>query len=115
MNVSRGRYFENKVKEYIKNKGFVIISSNFYSPFGEIDIIAEKESKVHFIEVKYLFKSSKINPILKIDMGKIRRIFLSIAYLKKFCRIKKYQVDSYSVYYKKGVLNFEYFPDLRLQ
>jgi putative endonuclease len=115
MNISRGRYYENKVKEFLKERGFNILTSNFYSPYGEIDIISEKDKKIYFIEVKYLTKLNIMNPIRKIDIGKVRRIFLSISYLKKFCRIKNFQVDSYSVYFKNGKINFECYPDLRLQ
>jgi Holliday junction resolvase-like predicted endonuclease len=113
--VSRGRFFEKQVKDYLKQNNYNIISSNFYTPYGEIDLIAERNRKIYFIEVKYLSKDNIINPIKKIDMAKIRRIFLSISYLKKFCKILSYQVDSYSVYFKKGIITFECFPDLRLQ
>ena len=115
MNVSRGRYFENKVKEFLKKSDYNIICSNFYTPYGEIDLIAEKGRKIFFIEVKSLTKSNIQNPIKKIDMSKVRRIYLCISYLKKFCRIQSYQVDSYSVYFKNGKINFELYSDLRLQ
>jgi len=115
MNISKGKYFENKVRELLKKQNYNIVVSNFYTPYGEIDLIAEKDKKIYFIEVKYLTKTNIINPVKKIDNSKIRRIFLSISYLKKFCRILNYQVDSYSVYFKKGNITFEYFPDLRLQ
>lgn len=114
MSISKGRFFENKVKEYLKKNNFNIIASNFFTPYGEIDIISEKDKKIFFIEVKYLSKVRIINPIKKIDKAKIRRIFLSISYLKKFCRIVNYQVDSYSVYFKGGKVIFECYPDLRL-
>lgn len=114
MNVSRGRFFEKKVKEYLIKNRFNILTSNFYTPYGEIDLITEKNKKIYFIEVKYLSKSNIINPIKKIDNPKIRRIYLSISYLKKFCKISNFQVDSYSVYFKNGLLNFECYPDLRL-
>lgn len=114
MSISKGRFFENKVKKFLIDNKFNIITSNFYTPYGEIDIISEKNKKIYFIEVKYLTKDSVINPVKKIDMAKIRRIFLSISYLKKFCKIPNFQVDSYSVYFKKGQLNFECYPDLRL-
>lgn len=115
MSVSRGRFFEKKVKEYLIKGDFNILTSNFYTPYGEIDLIAEKQNKIYFIEVKYLSKTNLINPIKKIDLGKIRRIFLCISYLKKFCKIRNFQVDSYSVYFLKGKLNFELYSDLRLQ
>lgn len=37
---------------YLKNKGFTIIEQNYYKLIGEIDIIAKKDSILHFIEVK---------------------------------------------------------------
>jgi Holliday junction resolvase-like predicted endonuclease len=114
MSVATGRFFENKVRDYLKSQKHTIITSNFYSPFGEIDIITEKDSKIFFIEVKYLTKTNIINPIRKIDSSKLRRIFLSISYLKKFCKILNFQVDSYCVYFRNGKLIFECFPDLRL-
>lgn len=40
--------------EYLQKKGYHIRDTNFkFGRFGEIDIIAEKEKKVYFFEVKY--------------------------------------------------------------
>lgn len=114
MNISRGRFFENKAAEYLKSLGHQIIIKNFYTPYGEIDLISEYKGKVYFTEVKYLNKTNKLHPIQKVDNSKIRRIFLSISYLKKFSKIKNYQVDSISVYFKVGKLVFECYQDLRL-
>jgi putative endonuclease len=120
MNVSRGRYFENKAANFLIKAGHVILTKNFYTPFGEIDIISVFENKVYFTEVKFLTKSNKLNPVQKIDLSKIRRIYLSISYLKRFCKIKNYQVDSLSLYYRnhritlQAELVFEHYQDLRL-
>lgn len=43
---------EEIASEYLKNKGFEILSRNFRSGHKEIDIIAEKGDIIHFIEVK---------------------------------------------------------------
>ena len=43
---------EDKAVKYLKNQGFEIITRNFKSKFGEIDIIAKKTNILHFIEVK---------------------------------------------------------------
>ena len=48
----KGNIAENKAKEYLLNNGFEIITSNYYTPYGEIDIIATKDDIYHFIEVK---------------------------------------------------------------
>lgn len=52
MSRAKGNIAETRACEYITEEGFVIIERNFYSRFGEIDIIALKEEVLHFIEVK---------------------------------------------------------------
>jgi putative endonuclease len=36
----------------LKKSGLKIIEQNFHSRFGEIDIVAEKDDILHFVEVK---------------------------------------------------------------
>jgi putative endonuclease len=43
---------ENIVYKYLVNHGFSILERNFHQKSGEIDIIAKKEDKLHFIEIK---------------------------------------------------------------
>lgn len=114
MNTSLGRFYENKAINYIREMGHEIISKNFYSPYGEIDIISFYKGKIRFVEVKYLSKINKIMPVEKINLSKLRKIFFSIAYLKKFSRFEKYQVDAVSLYFKNKKLIIEYLEDLRL-
>jgi len=52
MSRAKGNIAETRACEYITEEGFVIVERNFYSRFGEIDIIALKEEVLHFIEVK---------------------------------------------------------------
>jgi putative endonuclease len=114
MNVSLGRKFEKIVAQKLKDKGHTLIHSNFFTPYGEIDLISEYKNKVIFTEVKYLQSSTIINPIFKVDLSKVRKIFLSILYLKKFCNFKEYRIDSVVVYKYKNKLKFSYFEELRL-
>jgi len=37
---------------HLKKKGFRILESRYRTPFGEIDLIAEQNQVIHFIEVK---------------------------------------------------------------
>ena len=68
-------------KEYLLNNGFEILASNYYTPYGEIDIIATKDKIYHFIEVK---SGNKIEPLLNITPKKLERIYKSIdIYLSK--------------------------------
>lgn len=47
-----GRLGEDIATKYLVNKGFSIICQNYLKKCGEIDIIAQKGKKLHFIEVK---------------------------------------------------------------
>jgi len=37
---------------YLERRGFTVVDRNYTKPWGEIDIVAEKDGIVHFIEVK---------------------------------------------------------------
>ncbi|MDD2905962.1 MAG: YraN family protein [Sulfurimonas sp.] len=52
MSRAKGNIAEERACEYILQEGFSLVQQNFYSRFGEIDIIAIKEDVLHFIEVK---------------------------------------------------------------
>jgi putative endonuclease len=43
---------EDVVCKYLEGKGYRILERNYWKPWGEIDIVAEKGSKLSFVEVK---------------------------------------------------------------
>ncbi len=47
-----GKWGENAAAQFLNAQGFTIIQRNYRTPFGELDLIAEKEDITHFIEVK---------------------------------------------------------------
>ncbi len=49
---AEGNRGEDIACDYLKREGYVIIHRNFRSQYGEIDIIAENEKHIIFIEVK---------------------------------------------------------------
>lgn len=49
-----GRLGEDLACRYLENKGFHVKTRNYRRIFGELDIVAEKKSKIHFVEVKAL-------------------------------------------------------------
>lgn len=55
-NESVGKKGERIAAEYLKKKGFKILEMNYKNPkgkqLGEIDIVARKEKKIIFVEVK---------------------------------------------------------------
>ena len=52
MSRAKGNIAEEKACVYLHENGFEIIERNFYSRFGEIDIIVVKDNVLHFVEVK---------------------------------------------------------------
>jgi len=49
---NKGFEYEKTARSYLMDRGYDIIEENFTCRFGEIDIIASKNSRLHFIEVK---------------------------------------------------------------
>lgn len=52
INQEIGKRGEKKAEEYLKKSGYKILEKNFYSYFGELDIVALEEKTIIFIEVK---------------------------------------------------------------
>ncbi|MFA5075320.1 MAG: YraN family protein [Candidatus Babeliales bacterium] len=47
-----GKLGENIISDYLVKNGFKILTKNFTTKFGEIDLIAQKDLTIAFIEVK---------------------------------------------------------------
>jgi putative endonuclease len=71
---SIGREGENAALRYLESKGFTIIFRNFRTPAGEIDIIAEKDHILHFLEVKSRHGSRMGNPLESLTPRKRKKI-----------------------------------------
>ncbi len=54
----KGEKAELIVCEYLKKKEFLVLERNYDRGVGEIDIIAEKESVIHFVEVKSMTRKT---------------------------------------------------------
>ncbi|WP_373003020.1 YraN family protein [Sulfurimonas sp.] len=52
MSRAKGNLAEDRACKFLDENGFMIVERNFYSRFGEIDIIATKDEVLHFVEVK---------------------------------------------------------------
>jgi putative endonuclease len=43
---------EDVAVKYLESKGYRIIDRNYLRPWGELDLIASKDKRLHFLEVK---------------------------------------------------------------
>ena len=54
-----GSYGERIAAKYLKDKGYEILEMNYLKKWGEIDIVARRTGKVHFVEVKTVSYETK--------------------------------------------------------
>jgi len=79
-----GREGEDLAAAVLKSHGYRILDTNFRSPFGEIDIVAEESGCLVFVEVKRRRGSSFGASLEAIDARKRQHIIRSAqVYLKK--------------------------------
>jgi len=49
---SKGNVGEDIACKFLRDNGFTIIARNYMRKWGELDIVAQKDSVLHFVEVK---------------------------------------------------------------
>ncbi len=85
-----GSQYEELAASYLKEKGYKILGKNFHCPYGEIDIIAEQEDNLIFVEVKYRKNSLYGYPREAVNYKKKQRIELTARfYLRHYYRYEK--------------------------
>jgi putative endonuclease len=89
-----GMFGEEVARKYLRSRGYSIIEKNFRTPFGEIDLIAERDGCVVFLEVKTRISDHFGPPLSAITPMKKKRVIKNCQYylaLKKIlwgpCRI----------------------------
>lgn len=69
-----GLFGEKCVRRYLVLHGYRIVTANFKTKFGEIDIIARKGKQIKFVEVKARSNVEKAAPREYVDAEKLSRI-----------------------------------------
>ena len=75
-----GKYGEDAACKYLKKLGYLIIERNFLCKSGEIDIIAQDENELVFIEVKLRTSYIYGRGLEAIDNRKIKKMKKSALY-----------------------------------
>lgn len=73
-NVDKGKWGEELAASYMRDKGYQIIFRNFYSKYGELDIVAKKNQLLVFVEVKTRTQDYFGTPAEAVDQRKRRHM-----------------------------------------
>ena len=88
-----GETGERAAEGFLLQKGFTIIDRNIAGRYGEIDIIALKNNRYYFFEVKTARMGSFIRPADNLTSKKLRKVVLSVQYYCFIQRIKEYKIQ----------------------
>jgi putative endonuclease len=73
-NVNKGKWGEELAAVFLRDKGYQIIFRNFYSKYGELDIVAKKNNLLVFVEVKTRTQNYYGTPAEAVDARKRRHM-----------------------------------------
>lgn len=74
---TKGRKGEDFATEFYQKTGCRILERNYHSRYGEIDLIAEKDNLIIFVEVKTRSENSIDIPSASVTKSKIKKIILT--------------------------------------
>ena len=103
-----GQSAERHAVHYLENLSFSIITRNYHAGrLGEIDIIAEKNRTLHFVEVKarqYSLRSAA----QAVSPTKLRKLVLSSQHFLRHSRYQdsEWQIDLLCILQKQSVRTF---------
>lgn len=82
-NLEFGKAAENAASRFLKAKGYKILERNYKNKFGEIDIIAQQDGAICFVEVKARHSLKMGVPQEAVSLRKQRQICrVAVSYLK---------------------------------
>ena len=112
-----GQWGEQTAAVYLVERGYEIVAMNVHcDPYGEIDIIAEKDGIIIFVEVKTYSKKQLGTPAQNIDQNKLKKLEAAIHKYVVDMKVKKdIFLDVICVYLKPSIPMFKHFKGIRLE
>lgn len=98
-----GRTGENLAAEYYRSRGFAILHTNWRHSYFEIDLVASKDSLLHFVEVKTRRSGVFGFPEEAVDHRKLYRLMKAgVRYQHEYPRWRHVQYDVLSIRLHQG-------------
>lgn len=92
---STGLIGENFAVKYLKKQKYKIVEQNYHSRMGEIDIVAQKDKYIVFVEVKTRDEKSWYDPIFAVTSSKKQKIIKTTQHFIQFNH--KYLTEKYQI------------------
>ncbi len=106
-----GKWGEELAREYLIVNGYTLVATDNRNGHFEIDIIALKEDRIIFVEVKTRSDGSS-NPLDAITPQKIRRLCTAAnSYVKQYNFLHKVQFDIITIVKKGDSHKLTHYPD----
>jgi len=82
-----GKQGERLAAEYLARAGYKIVARNYRSRLGELDLVAEEQGVVVFVEVKTRRDGAAVSPFEAVTRAKRRQIArVALDYLARHCQ-----------------------------
>ncbi len=93
-----GEIGEEKAVQYLIQNGFSIVERNVSNRYGEIDVVAKKDSEHYFFEVKTGKRGGLVHPAENLTKEKLRKVYISASHYALTHAIKHYRVQGILVF-----------------
>lgn len=98
-----GKIGEDFCEKYYSKTGCEILSRNYHSRYGEIDLIAKKDNTLIFIEVKTRGDNSISAPSASVTKAKQKKLILtSMHFIEQYNLTLNCQFDVFEVWQNEG-------------
>ena len=116
-NKTIGDFGEKQAQKYLRKNKYKIICTNYRQKYGEIDIIAEKDNYVVFVEVKTRDENCRYAPAYAVTKTKQTKLMkTAYIYLKEYPTNKNIRFDIIEIIYSgKKVNNINHIKNAFIQ
>ncbi len=109
-----GKRAEDIANQYLIHEGFIILDRNWSCKYGELDVVAAKQGRLYFFEVKYRENANFGYPFEYINQAKLKRLLITIElYLcsKNLLKVS-WNLDGLCLFHGNGTLYLRWFRDI---
>lgn len=107
---SLGNFGEQIAVQYLQEQGYKILETNFYTRYGEIDLICQKNNVIIFVEVKTRTSTDFGFPEEAVSRSKIRSL-IRTATRYMINKNQPWQIDVLSILLKEGDAEIKHFEN----